>query len=121
MGLGRKLKKLRITMKKTLKDASEIFNVSINSVYRWEHELTTPRRSSLKKIADFYNVPMKWLLSDNDGDAKSDLPIMQPETNTEQQILKIVRKLSDNNKYKILGYVERICVEDMDETEQKSV
>ena len=120
MSIGGKLKNLRLKMKKTLKDESEIFNVSINTVYRWEHGLTTPRKSSLKKVAAYYNVPLEWLLYDGSETESTKCDACIPNTenvhnSTEQLLLKMFRKLSDNKKYKILGYIERICVEDMDE------
>jgi len=117
MGIGEKLKKLRTGMKKTLKDESEIFDVSINTVYRWEHGLTAPRKSSLKKIAAYYNVSLEWLISDSEDESlQYDGCILNPENNTEQLLLKMFRKLSENNKYKLLGYIERICVEDVGES-----
>jgi len=118
MSIGGKLKNLRLKMKKTLKDESEIFDVSINTVYRWEHGLTIPRKSSLKKIAAYYNVSMDWLLDDSGAEnTKCDGRINTEESQNiaEQLLLRMFRKLSDNKKYKILGYIERICVEDMDE------
>jgi transcriptional regulator with XRE-family HTH domain len=62
MSIGEKLKNLRLNVKKTLKEQSELFNVSINSVYRWEHDLTVPRKSVLRKISEFYDVPLEWFL-----------------------------------------------------------
>jgi transcriptional regulator with XRE-family HTH domain len=114
MNVGERLRNLRLNMKKTLKEESEIFNVSLNSVYRWEHDLSVPRKSVLKKIADYYDVPYKWLVhgGDVEGDTDCDVCILNPERNTEQKILKMLRKLSPNNKYKVLGYIERMCVED---------
>jgi len=122
MSIGGKLKNLRLKMKKTLKDESEIFNVSINTIYRWEHGLTVPRKSSLKKIAAYYGVTLEWLISDGSGKENTKcsdcIPnIESPENNIEQLLLKMFRKFSENNKYKILGYIERICVEDMDTDE----
>jgi transcriptional regulator with XRE-family HTH domain len=125
MGIGEKLKNLRISSKKTLKDESAIFNVSINTIYRWEHELTAPRKSSLKKIAAHFNVPLEWLLSDSDSDiiknTKCSFCILNPENpynNMEHLLIKMFRNLRDNNKYITLGYIERIYVEDIDEAEQ---
>ena len=121
MSIGERLKNLRLNMKKTLKEESEIFNVSLNTIYRWEHDLTVPRKSILLKIAAYYDVPMSWLIQGNVGgeeNNKCDVCILNPERNTEQKILKMLRKVSESSKYKVLGYIERICVEDMSETEK---
>ena len=113
MSVGERLKKLRLNTKKTLKEESEIFDISLNSIYRWEHDLCVPRKSVLKKIAEFYGVPFEWLLNGGgkEENLKCDSCILNPENNTEQKILKMIKKLSENNKYKILGYIERMSVE----------
>jgi transcriptional regulator with XRE-family HTH domain len=103
-------------MKKTLKEQSDTFGVSLNSVYRWEHDLTSPKRPVLKKMADYYEVPLEWLLRDSSDEEDSDFGgAVFPESNDEQKLLRMYRKLSGSNKYKILGYVERVYVETLDE------
>ena len=104
MSLGEKLRNLRQKGKKTLMEQSGILGVSMNSVYRWEHDLAVPRKSMLKMMADYYSVPLDWLLSEN---ASASLV-----SDTEQNLLCMFRKLTDNSRYKVLGYVERMCVED---------
>ena len=104
MSLGEKLRNLRLKAKKTLGEQSRTLKVSMNSVYRWEHDLTTPRRPMLKFIADYYGVPLDWLLMEG---ASASLV-----TEVEQDLLGMFRKLPDNNRYKILGYVERMYVEE---------
>jgi len=130
---GTRLKKLRLNARKTLDDQSKLFNVSLNSVYRWEHDLCVPRKSVLRRIANFYNVPFEWILNgegtgvkilasdeengENTGSENKEEEnrcegcILNPERNTEQKILKMIRKLPNNNKYKIIGYIERMCLE----------
>ena len=115
MSVGERLKSLRLNMKRTLQEQSELLNVSLNSVYRWEHDLTIPRKPVLKKIAAYYDVPLEWLIhgsASEEYDGKCDGCILNPDKNTEQKILKMLRKLSESSKYKILGYIERMCVED---------
>ena len=115
MNIGEKLKDLRLKNKKTLREQSIILGVSLNSVYRWEHSLAVPRKSILRKIADIYNVPLEWFLQENAEENKDEYEsgAIPPENNIERQLLRMFRKLSENNQYKILGYVERVCVEDM--------
>jgi len=75
----------------------------MNSVYRWEHDLAVPRKPMLRLMADYYGVPLDWLLSES---ASASL-VSEVELN----LLGMFRKLSDSNRYKILGYVERMYVE----------
>ena len=115
MSIGKKLRSLRLEIRKTLREQSEAFGVSINTVYRWEHDLAIPRRSVLIRMADFYNVPVNWLLSaDIAEDSTGRMNATSLADSIEQQLFRMFRKLSDNNKYKVLGYVERICIEGMD-------
>jgi len=104
VSLGEKLKNLRLKTKKTLYEQSQLLGVSMNSVYRWEHDLAIPRKSMLKTMADYYAVPLDWLLSEG---ASASLV-----SDNEQKLLGMFRKLSDNNRYKVLGYVEHMCVEE---------
>jgi len=121
MSIGERLNDLRIRNKRTLKEQSRIFGVSLNTVYRWEHNLTLPRKSSLIKIAAFYEVPYEWLVHGYKEEEFQDAYThMYLENNAEQQLLRMFRELSDNSKYKILGYIERIYIEDVNSTAYKS-
>ncbi|MCL1808562.1 MAG: helix-turn-helix domain-containing protein [Clostridiales bacterium] len=116
MSIGEKLRILRQRTKRTLKEQSETFGVSLNSVYRWEHNLAAPKRSILKKMADYYEVPMEWLLNEDAVEENIEINTSAPsECNHEQQLLRMYKKLSLCNKYKILGYIERIYLESLDE------
>ena len=104
MSLGEKLRNLRLKTKKTLTEQSRILKVSMNSIYRWEHDLTIPRKPMLRKMAEYYGVPLDWLLQD--GTSASLV------SEVEQDLLGMFRKLPDNDRYKILGYVERMYLEE---------
>jgi transcriptional regulator with XRE-family HTH domain len=113
MNISEKLRKLRLKTKKTLKEVSKAVNVSLNTVYRWEHDLSVPRKSVLKKVADYYDVPFEWLLnkSANEDDVKVDSYILDPDNETEYKVMKMMKGLSENTKHRILGYIERIYTE----------
>lgn len=104
MSLGEKLRNLRLKTKKTLHEQSRILGVSTNSVYRWEHDLAVPRKPILQTMADYYGVPLDWLLSET---AAASLV-----SEAEQTLLGMFRKLPDSSRYKVLGYVERMCIEE---------
>jgi len=104
MSLGEKLRNLRLKTKKTLSEQSKMLKVSMNSVYRWEHDLAVPRKPMLRIMADFYGVPLDWLLSES---ASASLV-----SEIEQNLLGMFRKLPDNSRFKVLGYIERIYVEE---------
>ena len=64
----------------------------------------------MKKIAEFYNVPYDWLLNANPEveSVKCDNCLLNFERSEDQKILKMLKKLSDTNKYMILEYIERL-------------
>ena len=104
MTLGDKLKSLRLQTKKTLSQQGKILKVSMNSVYRWEHSLAVPRKPMLRKMADYYGVPLDWLLSETATAALvSDL---------ESNLVGMFRKLPEKSRYKVIGYVERLSSEE---------
>ena len=104
MTLGEKLRNLRLKDKKTLREQSILFGVSMNSIYRWEHDQATPRKPILKSMADYYSVSMDWILSENTSASLI--------SEVEIKLLGMFRRLSSSSRYKVLGYVERICIED---------
>ena len=120
MSIGERLNDLRVRNKRTLKEQSKIFGVSLNTVYRWEHNLTVPRKTSLVKIAAFYEVPYEWFVHGNKSDDHQEQNIhIYPENGAERQLLKMYRELPENSKYKILGYIERIYIEDINNAKYK--
>jgi len=122
MSIGEKLRILRQRTKRTLKEQSETFGVSLNSVYRWEHNLAAPKRSVLKKMAEYYDVPMEWLLNEDAEEENIEINShASSDCNHEQQLLRMYKKLSLCNKYKILGYIERIYLESLDENDVDAV
>jgi hypothetical protein len=55
-------------------------------------------------MADYYGVPLDWLMMEG--------TLSSIVSESEQNLLGMFRKLPDNNRYKILGYVERMYVEE---------
>ncbi|MCL2814958.1 MAG: helix-turn-helix domain-containing protein [Oscillospiraceae bacterium] len=109
--ISERLRELRLNTKKTLKEMSKTLDVSLNTVYRWEHSLSVPRKSVLKKISDYYAVPLEWLIYGNAGENNI---MSAPDSSTEQKIMEMVKNLTEQSKYRVLGYIERICVENED-------
>jgi len=115
MSIGEKLRFLRRKAKRTLEEQAELLDVSINSVYRWEHELTTPKKAMMHRIAEMHNVPYNWFLQESDYISAGLIGSEAfADKEADQQLLAVFNKLSDVDKYKVLGYIERIYVESMD-------
>ncbi|MCL2249432.1 MAG: helix-turn-helix domain-containing protein [Oscillospiraceae bacterium] len=103
--LGEKIRGLRLRDKRSLKDESLLLKVSMNSLYRWEHDLVVPRKPMLMRICEYHDVTMEWLESET-----TKMPSMIDEE--ENKLLGLYKKLPSPVKYKVLGYVERVCVEE---------
>ena len=69
----------------------------------------------LKKIAAYYDVPIGWLLQDRAEDGNGDYigNMEYPDNSIEWQLLRMFNKLPDMEKYKVMGYIERIYIENM--------
>jgi len=103
LSLGEKLKILRWNTKKTLRENSIIFDVTMNTVHRWENDLVMPREPMLRRMADHYGVPLCWLLSETSSDALT--------KDAERTLLDLFRNMPDNCRYKVMSYVERLSEE----------
>lgn len=57
--------------------------------YRWKSGKSTPKYSSLKKIADYFNVSVKYLMGEEEAEAIYDIG---PE-------IEIIRLKVENNEY----------------------
>lgn len=119
MGLGEKLKALRINSRNTLQEQGQLLGVSLNTVYRWEHDQITPRRSMLKKIAACYNISIGDLLQrrvtdGNDTEYTNDVNLKKEQStasDTVKELLRMFNKLPENSKHKALGYIEHLYMD----------
>ena len=95
-----------------MKQQGELFGVSLNSVYRWEHNLAMPRKFALRQMAEAYGVTVEWLLDESAGDQPpKPLEAKYAETDIEQQLLRMFRQLPVPQQHKVLGYIERVFLE----------
>lgn len=68
MTLGQRLKKLRNSKRWTLKEVADKLGLSGHSTYsNWEYERTEPDLEMLNRIAEIYDVDVKYLLTGNES------------------------------------------------------
>lgn len=106
--VGERLKSLRVKMKMTLKTSGEALGVTINTIYRWENNMTFPRANTMMRIAEYYDVPVEWLrngIVDGDKSVYIGGEFLLNDSN-EQQLINMYRKLPSNSRYQVLGYIE---------------
>jgi len=94
--LGTKLHLRRKINGETLKEQSEIFGVSINTIWRWEQGISKPRACNVKKIAHHYGITNEQLFEESN--------LVHPKS--EQQLLHVFRGLSPPNQAKVLNFID---------------
>ena len=105
MSLGEKLRSLRRKEKRTMRSQSELCGVKPNTIFRWEHDRAIPRTAELKKIAELHSVPLAWLTQDCAAIDHVECSYI------DLQFFSLFDKLTDSQKYMILGYIERVYAE----------
>ena len=120
---GKKLHELRRQRRKTLEEVSEIIGVSISALYRWEHDISVPKRNHLEKVAAYYGMSLDQMLQ-TEGATEQEYTVLTEdcivqtgeEINLDDHLklllLRMFQTLSTDNKHRLLGYLERLCVED---------
>jgi len=104
---GDKLREMRIRSRLTLDQVAKGLEVSLNTVYRWEHNLAFPRKSKREALARYYSIPMNVLESSSFE--------ITAVNEVEPELLGWFRQLSQTNKYKVIGYIERLVLESSQE------
>ena len=66
MFIGEKLELLMKQNKTKGKELAKIIGVSTTTISCWRNGEKTPKIENIKKIAEFYNVPIEYLTSDRD-------------------------------------------------------
>ena len=113
MNIGDRLRELRAQNNIRQRELSASIGVSINTIHRWECGYVIPNQENLLKLADYFGVSREWLL----WGSTTNVSALKPDagcaadTNNELMLLQMYRKLPGAHQYKILGYLERLCVE----------
>ncbi|MGN0306213.1 MAG: helix-turn-helix transcriptional regulator [Lachnospiraceae bacterium] len=59
-----RLKELRKGLGLTQQELADLLNVSQNAIYNWENGKRQPRLEQLRKISEYFNVPLYELISE---------------------------------------------------------
>jgi HTH-type transcriptional regulator, cell division transcriptional repressor len=83
--------------KMSQKDLADIAGVTPPSVFEWKNQGTMPRADTTIKIADYFNVSVKWLIT---GERDAEL------SQEERDLLDAFRLLDDRDQEDVLGIVQ---------------
>lgn len=97
-----KIKELRESAQKKVKEISELLNISVQAYYNYENEQTIPNINTLCKLADYYNVSLDYLVGRKFG---NDFGFL-----TKEQIssIKLYLTLNDFNQARVSGYIANL-------------
>ncbi len=65
MKLSDQLKKYRLLNKLTQEDLAQQIHITRQAISRWENDLSEPDLTTLKKMADLYNIQLEELVNGN--------------------------------------------------------
>lgn len=98
------LKKLRKVHGLSQQGFADLFNLSQQSVYKYEHSISEPNIQTLTEIADYFNTSVDYLVDYTDisspvQDHREDFSSLSPE---EQKLITHYRNLSADYKSAIM-------------------
>lgn len=100
-----KLKELREEKNYSQKFLASLLGLSANIICEYEKGRSQPNIETLTKLADIFNCSIDYIVGREDDfgiiKSSSTVPELRPE---EKQLLLDFNKLSDTNKYKVIGY-----------------
>jgi transcriptional regulator with XRE-family HTH domain len=67
MSIGSRIRALRDRHKITQADLAKRLGVQPQSVSQWERDVTRPETQRARELAVIFDVPLDWLLNDEDG------------------------------------------------------
>jgi transcriptional regulator with XRE-family HTH domain len=112
--LGTKLKKLRKEKKITQNKLSEKLGLSPRYIAKVEVGMANPSMEIFKKLADFFQVPVEYLVSENEDPntlsaiirnkdvLEAFVEVDQMNNEDQKTILQVIRAFATKNKMKVL-------------------
>lgn len=98
IGIAARLKQLREDAGLTQAEIGKLTGVSNKAVWRWEQGASLPKMGAVQKLADFYKVPISWLI-EGENDTLNAL-VKQLEGN-DDPISILIEKLADFSEEEI--------------------
>ena len=100
--MGEILKKLRILNQKSQKEVAEQINISAPAYFKYENNESKPTIENLKKLADYYNVSVDYLIGRS---FSGDVGYLNEKQRSALEILKL---LNERNLEKVVSFASGI-------------
>jgi len=106
MSLGDRIRYLRKSKKLTLAELATILGRSINSIYRWEHDLAIPKKSAIEAITKYFKISQEWLLSGGAIILQYEKTSHEKDISIEElALIRGYRRLRPSDKATIQGFI----------------
>ena len=100
-------RKLREEKKLKQKEIADYLNMSDNAYGSYERGISEPSIENIKKLADFYGVSTDYLLGyRKELDWKRNQDILSNKTPMQQQVVKMVLLLKDEDLFETSGFIK---------------
>lgn len=103
------LKKLRKEKGLTQQFLAEKFNLSQQSIYKYENGLAEPDISTLKSMASFFNTSIDYLVGVSDIQTAYDRKSLENLTTLETEYLSSFRKMGVEDRFLISQLAKRLA------------
>ena len=111
-----KLKEIREQKGKTRKDIADFLSITVQAYGNYETNRREPDYSTLKKLADYLNVSVDYIL---------DREVATPQSNTmfdktEQEMLSLFRTLDVQGQREAIGVIKAVIGQDTAQNKRKA-
>ena len=89
------LKALRLSKKLSQQQLALRLNLSQQTIYKYENEITEPDIATLIKLADYFNTSVDYLIGNTNNPQRSGIYSETKLTENELQHLRIYRNMTD--------------------------
>ncbi len=120
MNFAHRLKQLRKDFKLTQEELSKKLSSSRSTIAGYETERKEPDYETLKKIADFFNISIDYLLGRTDVRSQEQNSIYQ-ENNNSIPFLKELEALSEESKEELEKYMQLLKIKEQVEKSKDEI
>ena len=105
------LKALRLSKKLSQQQLALRLNLSQQTIYKYENEITEPDIATLIKLADYFNTSVDYLIGNTNNPQRSGIYSETKLTENELQHLRIYRKMPDTLQELLDNFLSEIFKE----------
>ena len=121
MSFGQKLRKLREKFNMTQKNVADCIHVSRSAIAGYEKKGRQPSHEKLTAIADLFEVPVDYLLNDEEDTITLSPSRLTTNSDDELNLLLAYRSLSRSSKRDLKKYMKLLKEKDASESSQSAL